>query len=190
MPGYDKLLDMLQTHADAFAIAALLAAAIGAVYLVVARLLRVYGNRGVLPVPLVRTLRRTFRWAAIIIVVLVTLQVFGVLGSALTALTGILALVAIGFVAVWSVLSNTLCSLIILVTQPFRVGDRIRFPPDPIEGKVVNFNLVFTTLQTDDGGHIQVPNNLFFQRITIRVNQNSQPIALGDQLYRREDAEV
>jgi small-conductance mechanosensitive channel len=90
------------------------------------------------------------------------LQSIGALHSVVTAVTGVFALVAIGFVAVWSVLSNTLCSLILMVVRPFRVGDTIGFPPDDYRGKVVNFNMIFTTLETDDGLLLQVPNNTFF----------------------------
>lgn len=81
---------------------------------------------------------------------------------------GLLGLVAVGFVAVWSVVSNTLCTLLILMVRPFRVGDHLELPPDPIRGTVVDMNLFFTQLQTDDGRSVQVPNNLFFQRILLR----------------------
>ena len=107
--------------------------------------------------------------------------------SVVTAVTGVFALVAIGFVAVWSVLSNTLCSLILMVIRPFRVGDTIGFPPDDYRGKVVNFNMIFTTLETDDGMLLQVPNNTFFQRPIIR-KKGSWHIGLQDQLYQRANA--
>jgi small-conductance mechanosensitive channel len=115
------------------------------------------------------------------------LQSIGVLHSVVTAVTGVFALVAIGFVAVWSVLSNTLCSLILMAVRPFRVGDTIGFPPDDYRGKVVNFNMIFTTLETDDGLLLQVPNNTFFQRPIMR-KKGSWQIGLQDQLYERANA--
>jgi len=146
-------------------------------------------KRGYLPSLLAATLRKTLRWAAMVAVILLLLQSWGVLGNIFVALTTVFALVAIGFVAVWSILSNALCALILLVTRPFRVGDTLRFPPDEISGKVVNFNLLFTTLQTENGLLLQVPNNLFFQRIILR-KPGKEVIGLDRQLYEEQNADL
>jgi small-conductance mechanosensitive channel len=158
-------------------------------YVFASRGLASISNRKYLPPPLVASLRRILRWAAIVVAILLVLQSWGVLGNILIALTTVLALVAIGFVAVWSVLSNAFCSLILLVVRPFRVGDTLRFPPDEFGGKVVDFSLVFTTLETDDGLFLQVPNNVFFQRIILR-EPGEKAIGLGHQLYEEQNAEV
>ena len=117
------------------------------------------------------------RWAIVILAALVMLQVLGVDTShVLAALSAILVLVAVGFVAVWSVTSNILCSFLLLLTPPFRFGDEIEIR-DPgsetgIKGKVSGLNLFFTTLrqEEDAGGKIKlirVPNSMFFQRVII-----------------------
>lgn len=166
-----------------------LAVAVGAAlaYLLVVRGLTTLQRRGYLPEPLVATFRRIGFWAILAATGLILLQVFGILQSVITAVTGVFALLAIGFVAVWSVLSNTLCSLILMITRPFRVGDTLSFPPDDLRGKVVNFNLIFTTLETEDGCLLQVPNNLFFQRPIVR-KVGKLRIGLGDQLYESRNA--
>ena len=140
-----------------------------------------------LPARLMATLRRISFWLLVVAAVLLDLQVLGVLKSVVAAVTGVLALLSIGFVAVWSVLSNTLCSLILMITRPFRIGDTIAFPPDEFRGKVVNFNLLFTTMETEDGLLLQVPNNTFFQRPIMRKKGNWN-IGLSDQLYQSENA--
>ncbi len=81
---------------------------------------------------------------------------------------GVLALIAIGFFAVWSTLSNVLCSLFLLTVRPFHMGDEVELLPDPVRGRVTDLNLFFTTLATEDGRLVQIPNNLFFQRVAIR----------------------
>jgi small-conductance mechanosensitive channel len=83
-------------------------------------------------------------------------------------LSTVLAMVAIGFVAVWSVLSNTLCTLVIMVFRPFAVGDEVEFPQDGVKGRVIDLNVFFTTLDAGDGTVMQVPNNLFFQKVMRR----------------------
>jgi small-conductance mechanosensitive channel len=139
--------------------------------------------------PIVRFLRRLLRIVATVAAVLLLFQVLGVLESALAALAAMLAMIAIGFVAVWSVASNFLCSLILLLARPFRVGDSIALPPDPVGGRVVNFNMLYTTLRTDDGAVLHVPNNMFFQRVVQRWPGTKQ-IELQEQLPRPEDADV
>lgn len=157
------------------------------VYLGLLRGLKSLETGRYLPARLVGTLRRATLWLILVASALMFLQALGVLHSVVTAVTGVLALLAIGFVAVWSVLSNTLCSLILMVVRPFRVGDTIGFPPDDYRGKVVNFNMIFTTLETDEGLLLQVPNNTFFQRPIVR-KKGSWHIGLQDQLYLRANA--
>ncbi len=156
-------------------------------YLGLHRGLKTLEYRSQLPARLIGTLRRSSFWLILAASTLLFLQSIGVLHSVVTAVSGVFALVAIGFVAVWSVLSNTLCSLILMIIRPFRVGDTIGFPPDAYRGKVVNFNMIFTTLETEDGMLLQVPNNTFFQRPIMRKKGTWQ-IGLQDQLYERANA--
>ena len=121
--------------------------------------------------------------------VILLLGEFDVPVAALWAvLSTLLAMVAIGFVAVWSVLSNAFCSVILLMFQPFRVGNRIEMPVSGVAGKVVNFNMLFTTLQADDGDLIQLPNNTFFQQ-PVRCRRGDKTVSLDEQLFKGEEAE-
>lgn len=86
-----------------------------------------------------------------------------------STLAATLSLVAIGFVAMWSILSHMLASILIVIFRPFEVGDRVEIVgDDPVLGEVTDLNPVYTTLRTDDGGTLQVPNNLFFQKAVKR----------------------
>ena len=97
------------------------------------------------------------------------LSVFGVLESVWAAFLAVIAMVAIGFVAVWSVLSNAFCTLMLLIYQPFQIGDRIIIPADSLEGEVSDLNLMYTTLRGAEGDIIQIPNNQFFQKAIRRI---------------------
>jgi small-conductance mechanosensitive channel len=158
-------------------------------YFVVSRAFGALATHGHLPGRLVGTLRRVAAWVLMVACIGFLLQSLGVLESVFTAVSGFLALIAIGFVAVWSVLSNTLCSLMLLIVRPFRVGDALRFPPDDMGGRVVNFNMLYTTLETEDGAHLHIPNNMFFQRPVLRRG-GRQRLELDEQLYRTEDARL
>lgn len=110
------------------------------------------------------------RWLVIGVVAVAALLALGIdLEGLWSTVVAALSLVAIGFVAMWSILSHMLASLLIVVFRPFEVGDRVEVVgDDPLIGEVVDLNPVYTTLRTEDGGTLQVPNNLFFQKAVKR----------------------
>jgi small-conductance mechanosensitive channel len=133
-------------------------------------------------------IRRLIGWTIFSVATLFILGALGLnLGGLWGVLSTVLAMVAIGFVAVWSVLSNTLCTLIILVFRPFSIGDEIEFPGDPIKGNVKDLNFIFTTLSCEDGSLLQIPNNLFFQKI-IRRRPSGSTVSLTNKLKERSAA--
>ena len=128
-----------------------------------------------LPPQIVLPLRGVLRWLIITATVLLVLGRLGVSASVLwTAFTGFAAVGAVAFFAAWSVLSNLFCALLIMVAQPFRLGDDVEVldtaEKPGAKGRVVDINLLYTTLQEADGGGrlLQIPNALFFQRVVRR----------------------
>lgn len=100
-----------------------------------------------------------------------------------TFLTGVLAMIAIGFVAVWSILSNILATLVILIWRPFNVGEHVEIMPEALGGQVIDINFMFTLLKTEDNQRIAVPNNLFIQKFTKRRVLRGVPTrSLAEQL--------
>jgi len=91
--------------------------------------------------------------------------------------------VAIGFVAVWSVLSNFLCTFVLIIFKPFSVGDDLEIPVDSIKGKVVDLTLVFTILRGENGELYHIPNNMFFQKV-FRIRQGKKSVDLDVQLHQ------
>src|SRR6266853_925978 len=75
--------------------------------------------------------------------------------------------VAIGF-AFQNILQNFLAGLLLLWTEPFRVGDQIRL--DPFEGTVEDVAARATTIKTYDGKRVVIPNaDLFTRSVTINT---------------------
>lgn len=110
--------------------------------------------------------RGATRWGIIGGLTLVALLGFGIdLKGLWSTVAATLSLVAIGFVAMWSILSHMLAAILIIVFQPFELGDRVEIVgDDPVAGEVYGLNPVYTSLRTEDGGTLLVPNNLFFQK--------------------------
>ena len=136
-----------------------------------------------------RPLRLTIRYAVLVVAASLILERFGYeMDTFLAVLGTIFGLVAIGFVAVWSVLSNLLCTFVLILFKPFAVGDELEIPADAVAGRVVDLTLIFTTLRYPAGEYVQVPNNMFFQKIFKR-RAGHKSIDLGDQLGQEKPVE-
>jgi len=168
--------------------AAIIVALLFLAYWWLARTIGALERKGRLSKLTVALLRRIAFWTACLFGALLVLQQFGLLDNAWAALTAILAMVAIGFVAVWSVLSNSLCSVLLMITKPFNVGDEVELPADNLRGKVIDFNLIFTTLRDTDGSLVQVPNNTFLQK-PIRCRTGGGTVTLDQQADRERPTE-
>lgn len=102
-----------------------------------------------------------------------------------TLLSTLLAMVAIGFVAVWSILSNVTATLVILIWRPFNVGEWVTLKPEDIAGEVIDINFIYTLLKDEEGQIIAVPNNLFAQKFIARQLSKQKPErTLAEQLDR------
>lgn len=111
--------------------------------------------------------RLMLRYTILVVATALILSLWGFqLGTILALLGTVLGLVAIGFVAVWSVLSNFLCAFVLVLFKPFSVGDEVELTGgDGVKGRVIDLSLIFTTLEVGPEETILVPNNTFFQRI-------------------------
>lgn len=118
------------------------------------------------------------RWLVIGGIAVAALLAVGIdLQGLWSTLVAALSLVAIGFVAMWSLLSHMLASILIVIFRPFEVGDRVEIVgDDPVLGEVMDLNPIYTTLRAEDGGTLQVPNNLFFQK-ALKRHASSAPVS-------------
>jgi small-conductance mechanosensitive channel len=146
---------------------------------------RLVNHRG-LPPEMATVLRRVTGTLLTVTGVLLALQRLGVSGTVLwTAFTSFAAVGAVAFFAAWSVLSNIFCTVLIFTTRPFRLQDHIEILENGekpgLKGRVVDLNLIYTTLQEVDaatgetGSVLQVPNSLFFQRVVRRWKGSAVP---------------
>lgn len=128
------------------------------------------------------------RWLIALIAVIVIMRIFGFsAGEVLASLSAFALVAAVAFFAYWSVLSNGLCSLLLYLFQPFRIGDWIEMRENQnnivAAGKVTGINLIYVSLAYDDAegveNEFQIPTNLMFQR-TIRVVRGEDTKSLGE----------
>lgn len=96
---------------------------------------------------------------AVALYVLLFISIAMILGVPTTSFIAALAsvLAAIGL-AMQGSLSNFVGGLMLLIFQPFRVGDYICAPEQNVEGTVKEITVVYTVLHTFDGMEITIPN--------------------------------
>lgn len=135
----------------------------------------------------------TVRWLCTIIVFILLLQQSGVsVSHIVTGLLTVAGMVAIGFIAVWSILSNVMSSLLLIAFNVFRIGDEIEVlepasSEKGLRGKVTGFNVMYTILEEmpapgDEPFLIQIPNNIFFQK-ALRRKPGTATENLGQHLF-------
>jgi small-conductance mechanosensitive channel len=138
----------------------------------VGRFLTRLGERYPLPPELLMPLRGGLRWLIMGSAFVFVLGRLGVSATVLwTALSGFVAVAAVAFFAMWSVLSNLLCAVLIYTIGPYRIGDVVELvdtlDKPGVKGRVTAINLMFTTLielPEAGGALVQVPNSQFFQK--------------------------
>ena len=134
------------------------------------------------------------KWVLVISIGAIALQHLGIkVTNIMAGLLTIAGMVAIGFIAVWSILSNILCSVLLMAFRTFDIGDEIEII-EPIggvglKGKVVGFNVMFTSLAENSEESkskilTQVPNNIFFQK-SLRRKIGKKPEGLGKHLLSK-----
>lgn len=134
---------------------------------------RLGARYSLLPQEVLLPLRGLLRWLIMGSALMLVLERLGVSATVLwTAITGFAAVAAVAFFAIWSVLSNMFCALLIFAMGPFRLGETVEVIESAdkpgVKGRVLAINLFYTTLQDVSeeaaGALLQVPNSLFFQK--------------------------
>jgi small-conductance mechanosensitive channel len=134
------------------------------------------------------------KWAIVILVILLALQQAGFEVTSIWAgLLTIMAMVAVGFIAVWSVINNIFCALLMLVFSPFRIGDEIEIIEATggkgLRGRILKVNLMFTSIDEigesgKKGVIVQVPNNIFFQK-TLRRKLGADTRSVDETFFEK-----
>jgi small-conductance mechanosensitive channel len=94
------------------------------------------------------------------------LNVWGVgLGGVWAVLVSAITVIGVGFLATWAMISNFTASFFLVLWRPFQFGQTVEILPENLKGQVTDRNLMFTTLREESGTLLQIPNNLFFQKM-------------------------
>jgi small-conductance mechanosensitive channel len=136
-------------------------------YLLRTRLsVRQLADRLRVPYETVLTTTRLLIGALWVVAAMLALEIWGVsFGGLWALLASVATIVGVGFLATWTMISNVTASFFIAFWRPFHLGDKIEMLPENLSGRVIDRNLMFVVVREDSGAIIQIPNNLFFQRM-------------------------
>jgi small-conductance mechanosensitive channel len=130
------------------------------------RLIRRFEARLHLPYNTVLVVTRIASGGLWLLAALLVLNLWGVsVGGLWTLLASAIAVIGVGFLAVWTIVSNVTASFFITVWRPFKLGQTVELLPENLRGRVIDRNMMFTMLREEGGSILQIPNNLFFQKI-------------------------
>ena len=101
------------------------------------------------------TFNRIFKWLIIFMVFSVILGQFGITLGTLSGLVALLGSTVLGFASI-NTLGNAIAGLIVMISRPFEVGDRIYFKNQFADIKGIE--LIYTKMLTLDNVLISVPN--------------------------------
>jgi len=141
--------------------------------IIAARLINGVGGRTTKLDPIVRKLASdTVR---ITILVIGAITALGTINVDVSALVAGLGLASLGLgLALRDLIGNAVSCMMILMYQPFRVNDTIKIAEH--EGRVIDVDLRYTTLQVEDK-KILIPNQIVFAQVVI-VNGSAKPAGL------------
>jgi small-conductance mechanosensitive channel len=113
--------------------------------------------------------RLRFLRRLLILVVLVVLAALAIaqftelkrLATAVLASTAVLAAI-VGFAAQHT-LANMVAGVQIAISQPIKIGDRVRF--EEVEGRVVDITLSYTYVDPGDGTAVVIPNQMLVESV-------------------------
>ena len=132
-------------------------------------------------------------WVVMLILYAHLIPVLRSLGTAL--LTGAsIASVVIGLAA-QSTLGNLVAGVAITLYRPFRLGDRLQVsaPTGTEVGNVETLSLGYTTLRTDDGRFVVLPNSIAASQVTINLSASQAhtpaPLTIAIRVSRETDIE-
>jgi small-conductance mechanosensitive channel len=104
-------------------------------------------------------LRRLIFVAIVVVLAAIALSQFTDLkrlATGILASTAVIGLI-IGFAAQHTI-ANMVAGILLAITQPIRIGDRVSF--EETEGRVTDITLSYTYLDPGDGSAVVIPNQL------------------------------
>lgn len=105
-------------------------------------------------------------WCVFLIGIVLVLSWAGIQVSAMIAVFGSIAFAIV--LGIQGTLNDFAAGLMLLATMPFQIGDHIKTGDGVVEGKVVDFSIIYTRIRDKNGGIIvSIPNRMLYGSVII-----------------------
>lgn len=121
--------------------------------------------------------------ALLILALLIIPFIFGTQANDLVVLfSSVFAVIGIGLFAIWSILSNITSGIIMFLSFPYKVGDKIKIHDHdfPLEGIIEDIRAFQLHLRIENGDLITYPNNLMLQKPVTLIKKDAIYDVLDD----------
>ncbi|MDO7173227.1 mechanosensitive ion channel domain-containing protein [Mariniflexile sp. AS56] len=111
-----------------------------------------------------------------ILAMLIIPFIFGTqLHDLVVVFSSVFAVIGIGLFAIWSILSNITSGIIMFVSFPYKVGDKIQIHDKdfPLEGIIEDIRAFQLHLRLENGDLVTYPNNLMLQRAVTLIEKDA-----------------
>lgn len=109
--------------------------------------------------------------------------IFGTQANDLVVLfSSVFAVIGIGLFAIWSILSNITSGIIMFLSFPYKVGDKIKIHDHdfPLEGIIEDIRAFQLHLRIENGDLITYPNNLMLQKPVTLIKKDAMYDLMDD----------
>lgn len=89
--------------------------------------------------------------------------------------SSVFAVMGIALFAIWSILSNITSGIIMFLSFPYKVGDKIQIHDKdvPLEGIIEDIRAFQLHLRTENGDLVTYPNNLMLQKAVTLIKKDA-----------------
>jgi small-conductance mechanosensitive channel len=89
--------------------------------------------------------------------------------------SSVFAVIGIGLFAIWSILSNITSGIIMFISFPYKIGDKIQIHDKdfPLEGIIEDIRAFQLHLRLENGNLVTYPNNLILQKAVTLVEKDA-----------------
>jgi small-conductance mechanosensitive channel len=121
-----------------------------------------FGKEKDIPQSSIHLMRLIVRYILILVIIIAVAGIFGIsLGNLWISISTIVLGSLIALFASWSLISNILATMIIMIWRPIEIGNKVTILPENISGELIDINMFFSKLKTQEGDTIQIPNVSF-----------------------------
>ena len=100
-------------------------------------------------------LKRIFQWVSVLVILAVVFALFGIEIGLIAGLLALAGGTIIGFAAM-NTIGNAIAGIIVMISRPFKIGDRIFFNDQFADVEAID--LIYTKMRTLDNVLVSVPN--------------------------------